>query len=62
MRIGIFSDLHGNLPPPRPRSSAWTYDVKDAAAAIRATELSHEFAADIETGGTPRSVATPSQS
>ena len=27
------------------------YDVKSAAAAIRATELPHEFAADIETGG-----------
>ena len=27
------------------------YDVKAAAAAIRATELPHEFAADIESGG-----------
>jgi putative phosphoesterase len=27
------------------------YDVKAAAAAIRATDLPHEFAADIETGG-----------
>jgi putative phosphoesterase len=27
------------------------YDVKSAAAAIRATELPHEFADDIETGG-----------
>jgi putative phosphoesterase len=27
------------------------YDVKGAAAAIRATELPHEFAADIESGG-----------
>ena len=27
------------------------YDVKTAAAAIRATELPHEFAKDIETGG-----------
>jgi putative phosphoesterase len=30
------------------------YDVAAAAAAIRATELPHEFAADIETGGAPR--------
>ena len=30
------------------------YDVGAAAAAIRATELPHEFAADIETGGAPR--------
>ena len=28
------------------------YDVKTAAAAIRTTNLPHEFAADIETGGT----------
>jgi putative phosphoesterase len=34
------------------------YDVRSAAAAIRATELPHEFAADIETGGAPRSVPT----
>jgi putative phosphoesterase len=34
-----------------------TYDVAKAAAAIRATELPHEFAADIETGGSPRAVA-----
>ena len=27
------------------------YDVRSAAAAIRATDLPHEFAADIETGG-----------
>jgi putative phosphoesterase len=32
-----------------------TYDVARAAAAIRATDLPHEFAADIETGGAPRS-------
>jgi diadenosine tetraphosphatase ApaH/serine/threonine PP2A family protein phosphatase len=32
-----------------------TYDVKKAADAIRATEPPHEFAADIETGGAPRS-------
>jgi putative phosphoesterase len=30
------------------------YDVAKAAAAIRATELPHEFAADIETGGAAR--------
>ncbi len=30
------------------------YDVKAAAAAIRATELPHEFASDIESGGAPR--------
>lgn len=35
------------------------YDVQAAAAAIRATDLPHEFAADIETGGAPRTVATP---
>ena len=29
------------------------YDVAKAAAAIRATQLPHEFAADIETGGAP---------
>jgi putative phosphoesterase len=29
------------------------YDVATAAAAIRASELPHEFAVDIETGGTP---------
>lgn len=34
------------------------YDVAKAAAAIRATALPHEFAADIETGGAPRPVAT----
>jgi putative phosphoesterase len=33
-----------------------TYDVARAAAAIRAAELPHEFAADIETGGAPRPV------
>jgi len=33
------------------------YDVAKAAAAIRATELPHEFATDIETGGAPRNVA-----
>ena len=32
------------------------YDVAKAAAAIRATELPHEFAADIETGGAPRTL------
>ena len=32
------------------------YDVAKASAAIRATELPHEFAADIETGGAPRPV------
>jgi putative phosphoesterase len=31
-----------------------TYDVRRAAEAIRATELPHEFASDIETGGAPR--------
>ena len=30
------------------------YDVKAAAAAIRATDLPHEFATDIETGGASR--------
>ena len=34
-----------------------SYDVAKAAAAIRATELPHEFATDIETGGAPRTVA-----
>lgn len=34
------------------------YDVKQAAAAIRATELPDEFAFDIETGGAPRPAAT----
>jgi putative phosphoesterase len=33
-----------------------SYDVAQAAAAIRSTELPHEFAADIETGGAPRTV------
>jgi putative phosphoesterase len=33
------------------------YDVAKAAAAIRATELPHEFAFDIETGGAPRTAA-----
>lgn len=36
-----------------------TYDVKSAAAAIRATDLPHEFADDIETGGAARTVPTP---
>jgi putative phosphoesterase len=31
-----------------------TYDVANAAAAIRATNLPHKFAADIETGGAAR--------
>ena len=31
------------------------YDAAAAARAIRATDLPHEFAADIETGGAPRS-------
>ena len=35
------------------------YDVKAAAAAIRATDLPHEFAEDIETGGGRRSPAVP---
>ena len=34
------------------------YDVRAAAAAIRKTELPHEFASDIETGGAPRRPAT----
>jgi putative phosphoesterase len=34
-----------------------SYDVAKAAAAIRATDLPHEFATDIETGGVPRTVA-----
>ena len=34
-----------------------TYDVGKAAAAIRASHLPDEFAADIETGGAPRPVA-----
>jgi putative phosphoesterase len=33
------------------------YDVKEAAAAIRATDLPDEFAFDIETGGAPRPAA-----
>jgi putative phosphoesterase len=33
------------------------YDVNAAAAAIRATDLPHEFAADIESGGAARSPA-----
>jgi putative phosphoesterase len=33
------------------------YDVASAAAAIRATDLPHEFAFDIETGGAPRSIS-----
>ena len=37
-------------------STAYRYDVANAATAIRATELPHEFAADIETGGAPRTV------
>ena len=37
-----------------------TYDVAKAAAAIRATDLPHEFAADIETGGAaPPATAQP---
>jgi predicted phosphodiesterase len=36
------------------------YDVEAAAAAIRATDLPHEFATDVETGGAPRlSAANP---
>ncbi len=34
-----------------------SYDVAKATAAIRGTDLPHEFAMDIETGGAPRSVA-----
>ena len=34
------------------------YDVQAAAAAIRATDLPHEFALDIESGGAPRSRKT----
>ena len=34
------------------------YDVKAAAAAIRATDLPHEFADDIETGGVRSAVAS----
>jgi putative phosphoesterase len=33
------------------------YDVQKAAAAIRASELPHEFAVDIETGGAPRTTS-----
>jgi predicted phosphodiesterase len=33
------------------------YDVSAAAAAIRATDLPHEFAADIEAGGMPTPTA-----
>jgi putative phosphoesterase len=36
------------------------YDVHAAAAAIRATDLPHEFAFDIESGGAPRSGKTMS--
>jgi len=35
------------------------YDVRAAAAAIRATDLPHEFAEDIETGGGRRSTPVP---
>jgi putative phosphoesterase len=35
------------------------YDVKKAADAIRATDLPHEFAVDIETGGAPRATHVP---
>jgi putative phosphoesterase len=34
------------------------YDVRGAAAAIRATDLPHEFAEDVETGGVPGSRAS----
>ncbi len=44
---------------PRADFQRITYDVQKAAAAIRATELPHEFAADIESGGAPRTVSTP---
>jgi putative phosphoesterase len=36
------------------------YDVRAAAAAIRATELPHEFAMDLESGGAPRPSAAVS--
>jgi putative phosphoesterase len=35
------------------------YDLKHAADAIRQSDLPHEFAADLETGGTPRRPVTP---
>ena len=47
--------------PPTAAFQRVTYDVKKAAAAIRATELPHEFAADIETGGAHHSVVAPLQ-
>jgi diadenosine tetraphosphatase ApaH/serine/threonine PP2A family protein phosphatase len=34
-----------------------SYDVAKTTAAIRGTDLPHEFAMDIETGGAPRPVA-----
>lgn len=36
-----------------------SYDVTGAAQAIRDTELPHEFASDIETGGAPRAESAP---
>lgn len=48
--------------PPTTTFQRVTYDVTKAAAAIMATELPHEFALDIETGGAPHSVAAPSHS
>jgi putative phosphoesterase len=41
---------------PRVTFQRIVYDVQKAAAAIRATDLPHEFAVDIETGGAPRPV------
>jgi putative phosphoesterase len=37
-----------------------SYDVAQAAGAIRATELPHEFASDIESGGAPRALTAQS--
>lgn len=43
---------------PRVTFQRVVYDVEKAATTIRATELPHEFAADIESGGAPRPVSS----
>ena len=50
----VIADLSAPTPIEFRRVS---YDVRRAAAAIRATLLPHEFAEDIETGGAPRATA-----
>lgn len=47
--------------PPSVTFRRVSYDVAAAAAAIRATDLPHEFAADIETGGAPKAATPPPQ-